>query len=412
MNSDSEKFYGWWVVLGGFLMCFMGIGIAINALGVFFKPVVSSLGFGRGEFSFYFTIAALVMTFFAPVVGKLLERFDIRVVMGVSATLLAGSFMLYSQCNTLRGFYLVSVLGGIGHAGSHIIPVSMAVNNWFEEKRGLAMGIVFSGTGLGGLLFNPLGNWLIISYGWRNAYMILGALMAITCIPVAIFIMRHSPASCGQYPDGKEPSGQVEQAEVGLNLVESMQYGSFWLIVLMVFLLNTLNMGIQQHLIPYLTDLGHSSTFAANIMALYLGMTVVGKLFLGHTSDTKGLRVGFGWFMVLMTIGIATLYGSVFVWLAVIFGIIYGVANAVQTVIPPLMTARCVGLKHYGMIYGVVSIFSTLGAGIGVPLSGYIYDWTGSYNMAFSVFLISSIIAGLAGMRAMTLINRRQKQQL
>jgi len=131
-------------------MCFMGIGIAINALGVFFKPVVSSLGFGRGEFSFYFTIAALVMTFFAPVVGKLLERFDIRVVMGVSATLLAGSFMLYSQCNTLRGFYLVSVLGGIGHAGSHIIPVSMAVNNWFEEKRGLAMGIVFSGTGLAG----------------------------------------------------------------------------------------------------------------------------------------------------------------------------------------------------------------------------------------------------------------------
>jgi len=64
------------------------------------------------------------------------------------------------------------------------------------------------------------------------------------------------------------------------------------------------------------------------------------------------------------------------------------------------------------MIYGVVSIFSTLGAGIGVPLSGYIYDWTGSYNMAFSVFLVSSIIAGLAGMRAMTLINRRQKQQL
>ncbi|MCD6571203.1 MAG: MFS transporter [Deltaproteobacteria bacterium] len=408
MDKDKGIFPGWWVVLGGFLLCFIGIGIGINAIGVFFKPVVTSLGFKRGDFSLYFTIAALVMTFFAPVIGKLLEKIDIRIVMGICTALMSGSFMLYSRCNTLTCFYIVSIVAGIGHAGSHIIPVTMAISNWFDKKRGIAMGIVFTGTGLGGLVFNPLGNWLILTYGWRQAYITLGGIMAIICIPVAVLLMRLSPTPYGLYPDGKEKKeGLIKGIPSGLTLSESMRYSPFWLIVFMVFLLNILNMGIQQHLIPYLTDLGHSSTFAANIMALYLGMTILGKLSLGHLCDKKGLRSSFGIFMVILTIGIALLYRVEFIWIAIVFGIIYGFANSVQTVIPPLMTARCVGLRHYGVIFGVVSIFTTLGSGIGMPLTGYIYDWTGSYNLAFATYIVFSILVAIAGIKAMALMDKK-----
>lgn len=155
---QKKMFYGWWIVIGGFILNFIGIGIAFNALGIFFKPVVETFGFSRGAFSFYFTIAALAMTFAAPVVGKLIEKFDVRLVVGICTLILAVSFAAFSQCKTLTQFYILAVFVGIGHAGSHIIPVSTMINNWFREKRGLAMGIVYTATGVGGLIFNPLGN--------------------------------------------------------------------------------------------------------------------------------------------------------------------------------------------------------------------------------------------------------------
>ncbi len=401
-DRKTGFFYGWWIVIGGFILHFIGIGIGINAIGVFFKPVVDSLGFSRGAFSLYFTISALSMMVAAPFIGKLLEKFDVRIVMGVATTLLAVGFALFSQCTTLLDFYLVAVVVGIGHAGSHIIPVSMMINNWFVKRRGMAMGIVFTATGLGGLVFNPVANWLVLTYGWQNTYIILGVIIGLFCIPTALLIMRRSPVQMGLVPDGEAAVEEKKVVEVpGLTLGQSIKLPMFWMLAGMILFLNALNMGIQQHLIPYLTDLGHSSTLAANIMAVYLGMTVLGKLVLGRLSDKEGVVRGFIVFSIVLALGIGILFGAKLVWVAVLFGVVYGFANAIQTVMPPLMTADCVGLKHYALIYGIMNIFSTLGAGIGMPLSGYIYDATGSYSYAFVLYIVLTLLAMVLGILAM-----------
>ncbi len=402
----SEKngiFYGWWIVCGGFILNFIGIGIGINAIGVFFKPVIETLNFSRGDFSLYFTIAALAMTFSAPLVGKLMEKLDVRIIMGISTALLGVSFALYSQCDTLPQFYLLSVLVGIGHAGSHIIPVSTMISNWFKEKRGIAIGIVFTATGLGGLLFNPLCNWIIMEYGWRNAYLLLGILIAVICVPTAAFVMRLAPSQMGLMPDGMKGKFQSHEeiTPSGLTLGNFSKTRSFWFLASTIFLINIINMGIQQHLIPYLTDLKHSSTFAANIMALYLGMTIVGKLLLGRFSDSSGLSKSLVIFISVLIGGIIMLFGAEVALFAVLFAIIYGIGNAVQTVMPPLMTAKCAGLRHFALIYGTISIFSTLGSAVGMPLSGYLYDWSGSYNPAFVLYLVLAIFSVLFGILAL-----------
>ncbi|PKN96412.1 MAG: hypothetical protein CVU43_20865, partial [Chloroflexi bacterium HGW-Chloroflexi-5] len=248
-NSLNVGFYGWYIVAAGFILNFIGIGIAFNALGIFFKPVVEELGFSRGDFSMYFTIAALSMTFAAPVIGKLIEKFNIRIVVGISTTLLGISFALLSQCVTITHFYILSIFVGIGHAGSHIIPVSTMINNWFRVKRGLAMGIVFTATGLGGMISNPVGNWLIINYGWRETYIILGAIIALISTPVALFFLKKSPEEMGQTPDGlPEAQRQQDGALEGLSLGEFAKTGTFWLIAFTVLLINIVNVGVQQHL--------------------------------------------------------------------------------------------------------------------------------------------------------------------
>jgi MFS family permease len=401
-EKDSRLFYGWWIVIGGFILHFIGIGIGINAIGVFFKPVVESLGFTRGDFSLYFTISALSMMLAAPFIGKLLEKLDVRIVMGVSTALLAAGFALFSQCRTLTHFYLVAVIVGVGHAGSHIIPVSMMINNWFVKRRGMAMGIVFSATGLGGLVFNPVANWLVLNYGWEQTYIILGALIGLFCVPTALLIMRRTPEEMGLLPDGAAAkTREAAGAATGYTLGQSVKLPIFWMLAGMILFLNALNMGIQQHLIPYLTDLGHSPTFAANIMAVYLGMTIAGKLVLGRISDREGVVRGYVVFCVVLGVGIGILFGAQIAWLAVLFGVVYGFANAIQTVVPPLMTADGLGLKHYALIYGVMNIFSTLGAGIGMPLSGYIYDATGSYGYAFVLYIVLTGLAMVLGILAM-----------
>ena len=134
-NGQKTGFYGWWIVAGCFLLTFTGIGIAINSIGVFLKPVTESLGFDRGEFSLYFTIAALSMALAAPFMGKLLSKYNIRVVMGIATTLLALSFFLYSQSTQLIHFYLLSIVLGIGSAGTHVIPVALLITNWFKRKK-------------------------------------------------------------------------------------------------------------------------------------------------------------------------------------------------------------------------------------------------------------------------------------
>ncbi|HPB70838.1 MAG: MFS transporter [Syntrophales bacterium] len=403
MVQRRGVFYGWWIVVGGFVLNFIGIGIGINAIGVFFKPVVDSLGFSRGDFSLYFTIAALSMTAAAPLVGKLLETLNVRVVMGVSTALLAVSFALYSQCQTLTHFYLLSVLVGVGHAGSHIIPVSTLISNWFRRQRGLAMGIVFTATGIGGLVFNPVANGLILHYGWRETYILLGALIGVICMPTALLLMKRSPEEEGWHPDGagRAEGAAPEVAAGGYRLGEFAKTPVFWLLAGMILLVNTLNMGIQQHLIPYLTDIGHSSTVAANIMGLYLGMTVFGKLVLGSFCDRRGLKAGLAIFTAILVVGILLLFGAASLPWAVLFGVVYGFGNAIQTVLPPLMTVAAAGLAHFALIYGIMTIFQTLGSGIGMPLSGYLYDWTGGYEAAFYVYIGLAVLAALLGMAAL-----------
>jgi len=404
MKNNGKIFYGWWILAGAFLLNFSGIGIIINSYGVFIKPVTESLGFTRGGFTLYFSIAALCMMIAAPVMGKLLEKFNIRLVMTVCTAMMTVSFVLFSQCEKLIHFYILAVFLGIGSAGSHIIPVSMMVTNWFIEKRGLAMGIVFAASGIGGLIFNPLTNAIILSHGWQNAYLILGIVMGITTIPTAIFLVRAHPGDMGlsAYGSASQTVDTPVSESGGLTAMASFRTSSFWLLAFMILFIAIANMGILHHIVPYLTDLGYSSTTATNLMSLHMAMLVVGKVGLGGLADRIGLSKSLIACLLVFIIAIALLYGASFLWIAVLFNILFGLSISVRTVLPPLMTSACLGPKHFAVIYGFLNIFTTLGTAVGTPLSGFIFDSTKSYNTAFALYMGIGLLAGTLGLIALS----------
>lgn len=403
MGKQGRIHHAWWIVVAGFLLNLAGIGIIMNSMGVFFKPVIESLGFTRGSFALYFTIAALSMMVMAPLMGKILERYNIRLVMGICTTLMAVSFALFSQCRTLGQFYALSVFLGIGSAGTHIIPVSMMITNWFEEKRGLAMGIVFSATGIGGFIFNPFSNWLIENYGWENAYLTLGVIVGLCTIPMALFVVRVRPSDKGLAPYGTKAVSAAyhETAASGLTAREALRAPAFWLLAGMILFIAIANMGVLHHIVPYLTDVGISSSTAAALMSLHMAVLVAGKLVMGDLADRIGLRRSLIACIVGLVVSIGLLYGAAFFWIAVAFNVLFGFAISVRTVLPPLMTASCLGQKHFGVIYGFLNVFTTLGSAIGVPLSGYIHDWTKSYHIAFALYIALGVLAAVFGVLAL-----------
>ena len=404
MNAKRKIFYGWWIVVGAFFLNFAGIGIIMNSMGVFIKPVSESLGFTRGGFTLYFTIAALAMMVMAPVMGKLLERYDIRIIMTISTAMMAASFALFSQCRTLTQFYILALFLGIGSAGSHIIPVSMMITNWFIDKRGLAMGIVFAATGVGGLIFNPLANWIIMHHSWQAAYLVFGLIIGVFSIPTAIFIVRAKPSDKGLLPYGGEAAvaRQSLSEQGGLTATEALRDRAFWLLAVIILLVAIANMGVLHHIVPYLTDIGYSSTTATALMSLHMAMLIFGKVLTGSLADRLGLLKSYLVCMMGLVIAIVLLYGAQLMWVAVVFSVLFGFSIAVRTVLPPLMTARVLGQKHFAVIYGFLNIFTTLGTAVGVPLSGFIYDWTKSYSLAFALYIGLCLIAAAAGILLLT----------
>jgi MFS family permease len=344
------------------------------------------------------------MMVMAPVMGKLLERYDIRIIMTICTTMMAASFALFSQCRTLTQFYILALFLGIGSAGSHIIPVSMMITNWFIDKRGLAMGIVFAATGVGGLIFNPLANWIIMHHSWQAAYLAFGLIIGVLSIPTAIFIVRAKPADKGLLPYGGEQAlaRQSLTEQGGLTATQALRDRAFWLLAVIILLIAVANMGVLHHIVPYLTDIGFSSTTATALMSLHMGMLIFGKVLTGGLADRMGLLKTYLLCMAGLMVAIALLFGAQLMWVAIVFSILFGFSIAVRTVLPPLMTARVLGQKHFGVIYGFLNIFTTLGTAVGVPLSGFIYDWTKSYSLAFALYIGLCLIAAAAGIAVMT----------
>ena len=199
----------------------------------------------------------------------------------------------------------------------------------------------------------------------------------------------------GVASDGAERA--APGAAAGAWLGEFVRTPVFWMLAGMILLINTLNMGIQQHLIPYLTDIMQLHGRGQRHGALP-GDDGFRKAGPGSFCDRR-LKAGLGSYRDPGRGDPPALRGAFAA--AVLFGVVYGFGNAIQTVLPPLMTVAGAGLAHFALIYGILTIFQTLGSGIGMPLSGYLYDWTGGYEAAFYVYIVLAVLAALLGVAAL-----------
>jgi len=266
-RGSGGVYYGWYLVALCFVVNFLVLGLATHSFTVYMKPLEETFGWSRKAISAAMALATLAMAFTAPLVGRLIDRVGARVVMALGAGVLGASAMLLSRTETLWHFYLLYAIAGVGQGAATVIPISVVISNWFHAKRGRALGVVMTGTGLGAIVIVPLTTWMVVHWGWRTAFFVGGCII-LSVIPLNLLFIRTSPAEKGLLPDGGIVSGGEPKEVEGLAVPEAARKPSFWLIGTMMVLAGLVAMGVGVHLMPYLTDIGHAESRASLIIAI------------------------------------------------------------------------------------------------------------------------------------------------
>ena len=412
-----EVFFGWWMTLAGGVLCLWGFSYTAYGISALFKPISQELGFSRAATSVAASISRFEGGLDAPVTGYLADRYGPRITVSAGVFLAGLGLILMYEVHSIWTFYLIWFMCAMGTNISLGMPLDVAITNWFVKKRGTAMSIRWVFSGLSGVIGLPIVAWLIVTYGWRLACLIGGVIMWVIGLPLVwFFIKSKRPEYYGLMPDGAkvqedetrdiaETSAAYSAAvgEIDFTAREAMKTSSFWLLIAVTMLNGALYPVMNIHCIPFLTDRGMDPLVAARTMSLYITASIPARFLGGLLADRVGtnairyLRAGA---YALQSAGVTLfLFNSQSMIALYAFFIMYGVGMGAAMPMTPVIQARYFGRAHYGLIAGV-SRAMNMPVGIAGPiLAGYIYDSTGSYMFAFTLFAI--LLALAAGLMAM-----------
>ncbi len=391
-TAGRALFYGWVIVAACMLIMAMHTGL-MYTYGVFFKHLTADFGWSRGATSGVHSVFMVTHGLFAIVMGWLVDRFGPAKVMAASAFFGGLGLVLTSQINALWQLYITyGVIFGIG-AGGGFITTMATTARWFIKRRGLALGIVASGAGLGTLLLAPVSERLIAAFGWSIAYMVLGAAAWVIMIPCAL-MLRRDPAEKGLRPYGSEEvrisMNGMEQlkaktTEAGINLRTAARYKPLWMLFIIFFLFNFCLQMVMVHLVNYATDIGIASLYAATFISIIGIGSFIGRIFMGGASDRIGANTAL---TVCCAIMMTTLTFLIFArepWMFYLFALVFGFAYGGEVPQMPVLVERFFGMRAVAAIVGVTVLGATIGGAFGSWTGGQIFDVTQSYQLAFIV---------------------------
>ena len=384
-KSKNKLHYGWVIVFVGFvIMCFV-VCIVSNCVGMFVTPVSESMGITRQQFSLTTTFYAGAGILLSAFIGKIYRRFTIKRVMMFSSVVLTAAYACYSIAPNIYVFYVISFITGLRGCSLTMIAISTLMANWFNQKRGLAIALASTGSGVGGIFMNPFIGWLITSVGWRQTYFILAVIMAVTVIPCTFFLVKDTPAEKGLGPyGGIAKEGAVNSALSGMTARQARKTPMFWMWCFICVVVSASCTCVMQHSVSYVTDLGYEYTFAAGMASVITASLAVGKIVMGQIFDAVGSRLA-GTISLAMFFTAFVLYGFAdsILFLYIATGII-GFGLSFSTVAYSVVTQDLFGKKDYAGIYGSITVFSSVGSALGSPLIAGVYDAMGSYKLAWN----------------------------
>ena len=376
--------------------------------GVLFPEFEKEFGWSRAQISGASSTMFIVMGVLGIAMGRVSDQIGPRILLTASTVVFALGFILMSRMTALWHLYLFyGLLCGLGVA-AHDVVVLSTVARWFTRGRGLMSGLVKTGAGIGQLIVPLVASFLVINYGWREASLWVG-IAALIVMVIAAQVVRRDPKSLGLRPWGEDPTegskNDVTQ-EAGLDLKQAIRTRQFWLISMAKLADWYCLFTVIVHIVPHGIDQGLEPATSAVVLSVIGGCSILGRLTLGAGFDYLGAKRS-------LLVAFALLFLSVVFlqllsdpkWLFA-FAFVYGIGHGGFFAIASPSVAEYFGTRSHGLIFGIVMFAGSIGGTIGPWLSGWLYDSTGTYYIAFllvSGFSVFGFLTAL-GLRPMTAI--------
>lgn len=385
----------WLVVLTLCGLAISGVGLPVMTNGVFIQPIADDLNVYRGTVSVHNTMTMLmkaIMSLYAPV---LIKRFSYKKVILMGSLLAGVSNYFLGWTDQIWLFNVLGTLRGVGTGMLAWVPLTLVINEWFKEKHGLVTSIVLSFSSITGAFFSPLFTSLIQSLGWQQSYRIMGLFIILFALPAILIPYSLDPRDSGYLPYGyvEEPeNNQVGSREVIRREEDRDVTGGLFGLLFIFALLQTMLIGVTQHLPGFAETLDLSENVGANMLAIAMMSSIGFKLGLGYISDAIGtvkssagilFLVGLASAIFLVTNAVPVLYLAAF-----LFGAVYAIPSVSVT----LLTKEFFGQYRFIHLYPILAFSTSLGGAISLSIVGFTYDFTGSYLPAFFGALMINII--------------------
>ncbi len=408
-KKDSFLFYGWYITFVGTIAYALGYGSRYS-FSVIFPSLLEEFKWPRDITATMFSVHILIYGLTAPLTGYLVDRTGPRKTMVLGAILLSLGLILSCWGNELWHFWVsFGIIAGMGLCLMGSVPFTTVIRNWFEKKRGLALSLIFAGSG-GAFACYPAIAWLIDRTGWRNTFLIEGFILGGVMLPLVIFIVRYHPRDMGLFRDGliEEKGGASAPVKTDFQVMDpawaavdwtfskAVKTSRFWLLALTTFC----QWGIMQHIlvahqVVFAIDVGFSKIFASSVLALSGVMFAFGSM-AGLISDrigreitiTIGTGIGISGIIVL-----ALIHDASHPWMLYYYAITLGVANGLSA---PTIAASVTDIfqgPKVGFTIGAIWVGFALGGAIGAWLGGWLFELIGNYLLAFLAAIVSFAVA-------------------
>jgi MFS family permease len=370
-------FYGWVIVVVGIVVTCVGFG-AMLSLSVFLQPLAEAMGWSRTGIAMAAMLNFLCMGLGAFMWGALSDRYGTRLVVLCGGALLGLGMVLASRAGTLLQFQLLyGIVVGLA-SGSFYAPMTATTSRWFTRNRSLAVALVSAGLSVGSTVMAPLARWMISTYDWRTAMLVIGDLVWLVIIPAALLI-RNPPAAA-------TPAVAVATAAAAgpdLTIGQVVRTPQFAAIALTHFACCAAHSGPIFHMVTHAIDRGVPAMAAATVLSAAGLASLSGKIGCGIFADRVGAKrtlvAGLALQAVAISLYLFTGGLTGFYGLALMFGFAYGGVMPLYAI----LVREYFGERIMGTAFGAVSLAATIGMAVGPWAGGWLYDAVGSYAWMF-----------------------------
>jgi MFS family permease len=403
IRPQGHVFHGWWIVAAGAGIQMLVGTLVMHSYGAYLVVLSEEFGWSKALLAGAFAMSRLESGILGPLQGWLIDRFGPRIVMQVGLVTFGIGFMLFSQIDSLLGFYLTFFLIALGSSLGGFVSITVSVVHWFDRHRAKALALASMGFALGGLIV-PIIILALDAYGWRLTSFASGVLVLAIGFPLA-GVVRHRPHLYGETPDGlplrtgqaqPESDSPVAGDLEDFTAREAMRTRAFWLISLGHASAVLIVSAVTVHMVPHLHEgLGYSLATAGSVVALMTAMQVAGQLTGGYLGDRYDKRAIIVACMFAHMAGMLLLAYANSSAMVIGFALLHGWAWGTRGPLMAAIRADYFGASSFGTIMGWSSLIVMLGMTLGPIVAGLVADISGSYTPGFAGLASAGLFGSL-----------------